>query len=213
MEIVQARGPHNVGIVFKKRDDFYNSRRKMNEKNLRFVLSWMKRLWSSKGSKHHSMRNFMRLQWRVKKFLHQLGMHKVLLHLWTMLLRNNIRITPTNHQVILMEGQLELIAKRVRWMWVLGAPMELKHLLLVWIVPLFRKFFQQDWMNQKVLLMVHNNYYQALVWVLISVKGCGKRNVSRSLKWSKRKNGNNWLNKVVQCLHPTQRNFNDLIVI
>ncbi len=26
----------------------------------RFVPSWMRRLWSSKGSRHHSMRNFMR---------------------------------------------------------------------------------------------------------------------------------------------------------
>jgi hypothetical protein len=97
-------------------------------------------------------------------------------------------------------------AKRVRRVWVLGAPVELEHLLPVSIVPLFWKFRQQGWMNRKV----HSNHYQALVWVLVSVKGCGKRSLSRSLEWSERRNGNNWLNRALQCLHPTPRGFNDL---
>ncbi len=213
MEIVQAWGPHNVNIVLGKGDGFYNSRRKMNWQNPRFMPSWMKRLWSSKGSRHHSMRNFMKLQWRVQKFLHQLGLRKILLDLWTLLLWNNKRTTPINHRAIFVEVQLQLTTKKVRWTWVLGAPMELEHLLPVSILPFFWKFHQQGWMNQKVLLMIHNNRYQALVWILVSIKGCGKRSVNRSLEWSKRRNINNWLNKVVQCLHLTQKGFNDLLVV
>jgi hypothetical protein len=68
-------------------------------------------------------------------------------------------------------------------------------------------------MNGKVLLMTHSNRYQAVVWVLVSVKGSGKRSLSRSLEWSERRNGNNWLNRALQCLHPTQRGFNDLPVV
>jgi hypothetical protein len=109
-----------------------------------------------------------------------------------------------------VEGELESeAAKRVRRVWVLGAPVELENLLPVSIVPLFWKFRQQGWMNRKV----HSNHYQALVWVLVSVKGCGKRSLSRSLEWSERRNGNNWLNRALQCLHPTPRGFNDLPVV
>jgi hypothetical protein len=104
-------------------------------------------------------------------------------------------------------------AKRVRWVWVLGAPVELEHLLPVSIVPFFLKFRQQGWMNWKVLFKTHSNPYQALVWVLVSVKGCGKRSLSRSLEWSKRRNESNWLNRALQCLHPTPRGFNDVHVI
>jgi hypothetical protein len=91
--------------------------------------------------------------------------------------------------------------------------MELEHLLPLSIVPFFWKFRQQGWMNRKVLLMIHSNHYQALVWVLVSVKGSGMRSLSRSLEWSERRNGNNWLNRALQCLHPTPRAFNDLAVV
>jgi hypothetical protein len=122
--------------------------------------------------------------------------------------------SPANHQAISVEGQLESeAAKRARRVWVLGALVELEHLLPVSIVPLFWKFRQQGWMNGKVLLMTHSNHYQALVWVLVSIKGCGKRSLSRSLEWRGRRNGNNWLNRALQCLHPTQRGFNDLPVV
>ncbi len=214
MEISQAWGPQNVSIVSGRGDGLCSSRRKMKWQNPRFVPSWMRRLWTSKGSRHHSMRNFMRPQQGAQKVLHQLGLQRALLHLWILLLQNNKRTAPANHWAVSVEGQLESeAAKRVRRAWVLGAPMELEHLLPLSIVPFFWKFRQQGWMNRKVLLMIHSNHYQALVWVLVSVKGSGMRSLSRSLEWSERRNGNNWLNRALQCLHPTPRAFNDLAVV
>jgi hypothetical protein len=40
-----------------------------------------------------------------------------------------------------------------------------------------------------------------------------KEELEQSLEWSERRNGNNWLNRALQCLHPTPRGFNNLPVL
>ncbi len=48
-----------------------------------------------------------------------------------------------------------------------------------------------------VLLMIHNNCYQALGWVPTSIKGFGKRSLSKCLEWSEKEDGHNWLKRVL----------------
>jgi hypothetical protein len=40
-----------------------------------------------------------------------------------------------------------------------------------------------------------------------------KEELEQELRMKRRRNGNNWLNRALQCLHPTPRGFNDLPVV